>query len=629
MEEQELLFSFGPFVIDPAERVLRRGAAAVDLKPKDVDVLLVLLEQAGGLLRKERLFERVWGSVRVEECNLSQHVAALRRALGDDARAPTYIETVPRCGYRFLAPVARAARPAPTPVPTPPAPPPPPAPAPPEPGPPARSPRPLRRAAAALGLAAALGIAAYAVARHAPAPQRVAVLPVSNFTGQPRYGALCTKLAQTLSRHLATLPGIEVTAAPDHVPAAAGRPAAAAFVELSLLSVDDRVRVVAELIDASGERLRWADVLEADPVALPELEERVARTVSEQVAALSAPEPRPPLGAHAAAQREEEVGRAYCRRATPQVLGECLEHLGEAVRLDPEDARARAGLAEAYLLAAEARVLPAGQSVELAEASARRAGALDPGLAEAHAALGAVAAARWDFAQAEASLRRAIAIEPSLEVGHRRLAAILTLQDRHAEAVAEARMARDLDPMAPAANVALAAAYHHAGQAEAAIEQALATLRLAPHLPAAYDVLGRAHLAAGHGAEALAALAEAVRLSDRGPAYVATLAGLRAQTGAPGPARELLFEVEHPPPGRASSPLDVAAVHAALGERDRAFAALRQAVDEGVPWLLPADAGQALTALHDDARFGALVQELQARHRLARDAPLAAERGPR
>jgi Tol biopolymer transport system component/DNA-binding winged helix-turn-helix (wHTH) protein len=96
---------FGPFSIDVRERVLEREGQPVALTPKAFDVLAALLEQPGQLVSKDELLRRVWPDTFVEESNLAYNVFAVRKALGDTAEDATYVETVPKRGYRFKAPV--------------------------------------------------------------------------------------------------------------------------------------------------------------------------------------------------------------------------------------------------------------------------------------------------------------------------------------------------------------------------------------------------------------------------------------------------------------------------------------------------------------------------------------------
>lgn len=105
------IFHFGEFTLDVQERRLLRGADAVRLAPKTFDLLVALLRHSGRLVSKDELLARVWPNSFVEEGILNVHVSALRRVFGDEARPPTYIETVARSGYRFVARVRRVENP--------------------------------------------------------------------------------------------------------------------------------------------------------------------------------------------------------------------------------------------------------------------------------------------------------------------------------------------------------------------------------------------------------------------------------------------------------------------------------------------------------------------------------------
>src|SRR4051812_23836639 len=99
------VFHFDEFTLDVRERRLLRGAAVVRLSPKAYDVLVALVQQRGRLVTKDELLKRVWPESFVEEGGLTVQMSALRKALGEDAHRPIYIETVARSGYRFIAEV--------------------------------------------------------------------------------------------------------------------------------------------------------------------------------------------------------------------------------------------------------------------------------------------------------------------------------------------------------------------------------------------------------------------------------------------------------------------------------------------------------------------------------------------
>ena len=104
------LLEFGSFLLNPEERLLLRNGEPISLPPKTFDLLLVLVENRGHLLQKEELMKRLWPDSFVEEANLSHHVFTLRKALSDGENGETYIETVPRRGYRFVSDVKESRR---------------------------------------------------------------------------------------------------------------------------------------------------------------------------------------------------------------------------------------------------------------------------------------------------------------------------------------------------------------------------------------------------------------------------------------------------------------------------------------------------------------------------------------
>lgn len=99
------LYAFGPFLLDVRERRLLKDGAAVALAPKAFDVLVVLVQQGDRLVSKDDLMKAIWGDTAVEEGNLPLHISAIRKALGDTAAVPRYVQTVTKKGYRFIAPV--------------------------------------------------------------------------------------------------------------------------------------------------------------------------------------------------------------------------------------------------------------------------------------------------------------------------------------------------------------------------------------------------------------------------------------------------------------------------------------------------------------------------------------------
>jgi DNA-binding winged helix-turn-helix (wHTH) protein/tetratricopeptide (TPR) repeat protein len=654
--QDAVVYSFGRFALDVRQRVLSKDGQPLHLTPRELDILAMLVVRHGELVDKGKLLEEVWHGVCVEECNLSQHVASLRRVLEDDARQPSYIETVPRRGYRFVARVAlgievpRGAPVAP-PIPegpsvpatvvaeppfaagpqlseTPPAVPPTLPQAPslpavvvpdvpsavgllPSKAPPA-VPRRSRLALAGLALLLALGTASlgsWTQLSHTaaqPNPLRigaVAILPTTNLTGDGHQDAVARQVTSEFSADLARTVGLRVV--PSDPSAGAGHPAggAEAILETALLGGQEERRVAVELIDARTERLLWAEVRDFDLVTWGQVRRQLVMALVYQ---LEGARQRGADDVAAAAVREQALARQYLSQGTGQVVEEALEHFQAAAALDPLLAPAHVGVAEAYLLGMERRVLEPKAALAGAEAAAHRALEIAPDLAEARGALGEVAAARWDFEAAEAYYRSALSLDPSLGGVHADYAMLLAVMGRRDEAVAEARIARDLNPACPVAATALATVYSSAGNHEEAQERALAALRLKPNFAPAYAVLGWAHQARGRHAEAVAAFGEAARLSGRAPHHVAALARAHARAGAHSEAMGLLGELE-----RRASPLELAEVRAALGQPDHAARLVERAVAEATPWLQQVQSGIGLAAIPGQAPLAGHVARLR------------------
>ncbi|HEY3581310.1 MAG TPA: winged helix-turn-helix domain-containing protein, partial [Pyrinomonadaceae bacterium] len=98
-------YEFGPYRLNPTQRLLTRDGELISLTPKAIDILTLLVMNAGRLVEKDDLLREVWTDTFVEDANLAQNIFTLRRALGDERAGPKYIETVPRHGYRFIASV--------------------------------------------------------------------------------------------------------------------------------------------------------------------------------------------------------------------------------------------------------------------------------------------------------------------------------------------------------------------------------------------------------------------------------------------------------------------------------------------------------------------------------------------
>lgn len=277
----ENTYCFGPFALDMTRRVLMRSGMPQRLTPREIDVLAVLVERHGEIVEKGQLFELVWQGADVDECNLAQQIALLRRVLGDDAREPTYIETVPRRGYRFVAPVSLEVE-AGAPVPPPPL-------ASPTEAPPSRRWLTRRRVTVALvALLAPLAIwgIVWSLGPSTRGMGSIEVQQFANLTGDAQHDEVADQLSSELSKDLAGLTGLKVEHRDRSTNAEAGGGPADGVVEGALLNSGGRVLLAAGLIDRRTNTLVWAETFESDGGSFVKVEHKIARCITSRLLGL-------------------------------------------------------------------------------------------------------------------------------------------------------------------------------------------------------------------------------------------------------------------------------------------------------------------------------------------------------
>ncbi len=613
-EERPRLYEFGPFRLHVEERRLLRDGTVLTLAPRVFDLLCVLVTEHGRLLEKEELLKALWPESFVEEANLNVNVSALRRALGDVASDPTYIETVPKRGYRFIAPVREvASEPAETVV---------------EPVPSAR-PAPARRGlvlvAAAVAVAAVAALAVWAVvairgrARDA-APRTVAVLPFRPLVGSESDQALELGMADALITKLGSLRQITVRptgavakyAGVDVDTLAAGRELEVeAVVEGRVQRDGDRIRVTVQMMRVGDGVTIWADRFDDYFTNIFAVQD----SISERMAGALSLELTRADESTIARRATENVeayelfvrGKYLLQISTPDSETKAVDLFTQAVARDPEYAPAWAALALAYLAKSQYQ-LDRKESEAKAGEAADRAIYLDPNLADAQASLGEVrASVYWNFAGAERAYRRAIELNPNFADVHNGYGNMLSLIGRHDEAIRETEIAMRLDPASPK----MAADHVYALLGARRFDEAIAEARRGadrdPYGVWSRRVLGEAYLAKGLYAEAIAEYEKDVELGGlmRKPA---TLGFAYARVGR----RDEALQIVRERVASAGKPgvLDygIALVYCGLGDNDLAFEWLERSLAEREP-PFPLIATSCLwDGLRSDPRFADLVR---------------------
>jgi TolB-like protein/DNA-binding winged helix-turn-helix (wHTH) protein len=517
-------YEFGPFILDPDERLLRHGAARMELPPRAFDTLLVLVENNGRLLEKDALMRTVWGDTVVEENNLSQVVYLLRKALRDGEDGSRYIETVPKRGYRFISRVRQVeatasngnghnphvdsdaaslrienvgdsiASPAP------------PKPAlngssdphnrPPAKEPESRIPHLPQRSAWSQGLLVGLAIVTVVALVGAagwrrglfgeavPGPIRsVAVLPLQNLSNDPNQEYFVDGMTDELITDLAQIRELKVVSKTSimqykgtriPLPQIGRELGVDAVVEGSVLRSGDRVRITAQLIRAATDRHIWAAAYDGDLKDVLSLQARVAEAITDEVKLNLTAEESGRLRRGQAVNPEAFDlylrGRYALNQRNVPGFQKAIEYFNHAIEKDSNFALAYSGLADSNTLLVLYGQGPTNMTD--AKAAAEKALALDGTLAEAHTSLAAVRILHdWDWAGAEREFQRAIDLNPNFAQAHHWYGNLLLgPEGRHDEAIAELQRAQELDPLSLIINADAGFAYYLAGHYDLALQ---------------------------------------------------------------------------------------------------------------------------------------------------------------
>ena len=484
---------FGDYELDVAGYELKRSGRPVKLERIPMELLLLLVERGGQLVTREEILEKLWGKdVFLDTDNsINTAISKIRSVLKDDPENPGFIKTVPGKGYRFIAPIAALREAAPPPIDTPPA----------QTEIDSRSTPRNYRAIWVLAAAVMLLMAVAAwVWSRAPSStiHALAVLPLENLTGDASQeyfadgmtDALITDLAQ-----IGTLRVISRTSVMRYkglrkpLPEIARELGVDGIVEGTVTRSAGRIRITSQLIYAPGDQHLWAHSYERDLGDVVALQADVAQAIAREVRTVVTPEQRTRLGARVAANAGAYEaylkGRYYLNQRTPLGVKKSIGFFQQAVENDPNFALAYAGLADAYNFSNILGVASPKESAPEAKAAATRALMLDPGLGEAHAALGLVKSHYdFDFPSAQTEFLKALELNANYSNAHLFYAgAYLTPMGRHEEAIAEMKKALELDPLSLPLNNMMGSTYLWAGDYEKSLHQYERTIALDPTFP--------------------------------------------------------------------------------------------------------------------------------------------------
>jgi tetratricopeptide (TPR) repeat protein len=391
-----------------------------------------------------------------------------------------------------------------------------------------------------------------------------------------------------------------------------------AVIEGSVQRSGNRVRITAQLIQASDQTRVWADTYERDLGDALVLQSEVARAVAGAIAITLTPEAQARLGRarpmHAESYQDYLRGRFFWNRRTEAALRQAIEHFQRAIASDPTYAPAYSGLADCYSsLGASSIVggLPPRQAMPEARGAALKALEIDPMLAEAHTSLATIHLLYdWDLGASEKEFRRALELDPDYTLAHHWYSHCLLPMGRTEESLAESQRALELEPLHLVINIHLGWHYLYARQYDRAEEQFRKTLELDPTFPQAQRYAAWGYLPKGMHAEAIGDLRGALAAVGRNPEIEGELGYALAVGGRRSEALAALLGLRQLSSTRYVSPYSVALVYAGLGDRDQALAWLEKAYAERSDYMPYLKLEPMLDGLRSDPRFAALVQRV-------------------
>jgi len=607
---------FGPFEVDRQTGELCKGERRIRLQEQPLQILLLLLERRGGLVTREELRERLWSDDTIVDFDhsLNTAVGKLRQALDDDPDAPRALETLPRRGYRLIIPVAPG-----------------------EESPPgqgggtqlmrvSRRILHLRNFAIALVLLLILSALAYwhwnsrLAQSHPPKRVLLAVLPFANLTGSEQQDYLSDGLTEEIITQLARLDptrlGVIARSSSTKFKGASiadvGRQLGADYVlEGAVRSGSQRLGITVQLVRVSDQTQLWAE--EYDPNVGDTLS--LERSVAEHTAHALSLALLPAVQKRYASARpvRPEAREAYLRgrfllsHGNAPTFQTALEYLQKATDYEPEYADAYAGIADAYILLGNYRLLQQTKAQPKAKAAALRALALDDTLTAARRALASV---RWeyelDIPGAGKDFRSAIEGNANDVAAHQWYAAYLSSTGEFDEAIREMKKAAELDPLSLHVGVDLGRALYFARQYDPAIAQFRKVLELDPNLARAHSQLGMALLEKGQYDEALSELRTGIALSG-GPSswlgHAYARAGKKEEAKKQLAAQLELWKKFH------TDAYGIALTYMGLGDSDQAFAWLEKDLENhGSVYMIKAYPCWDL--LHSDPRYRDLLRRI-------------------
>lgn len=570
---------FGVYELDLHARELRKHGVKLKLQQKPLALLAALLEEAGEVVTREQLQQRLWPEDTFVDFDHSLSIAVhkVRLALNDTADNPRFIETLPQRGYRFIAPVRRPSE-----------------------------------------------------EREASGKAMIAVLPFANLDPDPKNeyfvdgmtDELISCLAGTNPQRLGVIArtsamlykGTEKTLAQI-----AQELRVQYVLEGSVRRTSRKVRISARLIQTQEQTQVWAGSYDRAMKDVLMLQAEVALQIAGALAVELIPENKQRLNQPATANLQAYElymkGRHHWIKRTEAGFKQALQYFYQAAESDSGYALAHAGIADCYAVFGFYGFLPPREAYEKAKLYAQRALQLDDKLSEAHSTLAfATLQYDWDWPAAERSHRRAIALNANYAPAHHWYGIDLTQMGMFHDALAELRQAETLDPFSLAVQSQIGWLFYFSRNFGRAVEQLQRTVDADPAFVLARYFLGMAHMQNKDHADAVRELTEAVEQADSHPACLAALTAALQAAGKRAEAKKKWLALEKMSHTRHVSPYYCAFALTGKGDADEIYPWLEKAMVEQSGWMLYLKIEPAFDGVRSDTRIRRLLARVDPLH---------------
>jgi TolB-like protein/DNA-binding winged helix-turn-helix (wHTH) protein/Flp pilus assembly protein TadD len=646
------LIRFGIYEVDLQSIELRRQGRKIKLQEQPCRILAILLEQRGEVVTREELRKRLWSDDTFVDFDHSLNTAImrLREALSDSSDNPRFIETLPRHGYRFIAPVEEVAAPeqarrhylvdAPA----------------------SESQSPvavagsvshsaleevtgepqgkqivLRRGIVLGGLFGAVVLTLLAVTvryvRNGPGVnsqpsqiKSVVVLPFENLSGDTDQQYFTDGMTDELIAHLAKIRSLRVISRTSAMVYKGTHKTLSeiardlkvdAVIEGTVLRSGNRVRITAELVQVATDRHLWAETYESQLGDILTLQSQVASAIVNEIRINLTPEEQQRLASarSVSAESYEDYlkGRFYWNKRSEEGLNKAIEYFQLATQKDPHNALAFAGLADCYSIIGSAIVgsVPSQEVAPKARAAALRALELDKSLAEAQTSLATVRFNYdWNWVGAASGFQRSIELNPSYATAYQRYSLYLMAMGRTQESLTQMNRARDLDPLSTSMNFSLGWRLYMARQYDQAINQLRNTLEMDPNFALSRMVLGQAYEQKGLYQQAIVEFQKAATISHDSPPMLGSLGHVLGVAGNKTEAEKILAQMVGLSKKQYVSPFYISIVYAGLHENEKAMDWLEKAYEDRSNAIIFLKVDPDFDDLRSNPRFQVLLNRL-------------------